>query len=186
MIKVYEIDGTFLGYVDANTGSIYNSSGSRIGYISEDSSGGRWRYRVSDSTGGYVGSISQRIERLSNGKPGVETTYGHGSQTWMLFDNSGDIWKGVGHSLESMPVQKIGYLRESNGRPVSLGRETLEKAAAAAFLLVRHFYLRFNLGRDPLWFDADPQYFRCKPGTCQRCDYLHRTDPRWVSNHMIP
>jgi hypothetical protein len=188
MLKVYEIDGTFLGSIDEythkasykhyktsaypdNYRDIYSRSGSQVGYILEFPPGGRGRHLVFDMTGENAGEVSQRVETLFNGKPAVEISYGHGSQTWMLLDISGDFWKAVGHKLV---IHKIGYLRDSRNNPLTLRREDVDKVAGAAFLLTRSFYPR-ELRREPLWFDADvePRYFRCKPGTCERCDSLY-------------
>ncbi len=205
MIRVYEIDGTFLGQIGDSPHpgdptiynhyrtenypnsyrDLYSRSMERIGYLLEFSP--RWgRHFFFDSKGSKVGEVEQRVGRLLHGKPGVTISSSGG--VYMSCDIDGNFWKRVGHSrdLDHMPVQKLGYLRDSRDRVMMIPPEKLDKVAGAGFLLVNHFYQQSYPGREPLWMSVDQRYFRCKPGECVSCDYHYRATPNWKSNYMVP
>lgn len=154
-MKVYEIDGTFLGSIDSSGYPQYlydynDSPMAWVGPIEEERTG----LRIVWSTTGHNPRAGQvKPTRFSNGKKGGIISP---ENIWLADD--GYFWRYVGHDERRGAIQKLGWMTPTPSDPSAV--------AAAAYFFTRSVFF-FRDGpygiylRKPLWHDVDPRYFRC-------------------------
>ncbi len=150
-MKVYEIDGAFLGSIDSSgyPQYIYDCYDHPIAWI-EDTEERRkivWSVIENSRPAGQV-----RPAYKGDKKAGVI------SPENILLDSDGSFWRYVGHNDRDGAVQRLGWMTPPPGDPFAV--------AGAAYFLTRSVFF-FRDGpygiylREPLWRDVDPRYFRC-------------------------
>src|SRR6266568_5140713 len=158
-MRVYEIDGTFLGSIDSDgyPQYIYDYSDRPMAWI-EDMEAGKARRKMvwstvetSDHQPQKAGQVRSAISKDGK-KAGVI------SPEDILLDSDGNFWRYVGHNNNAGAVQRLGWMTPPPSDPFAV--------AAAAYFLTRSVFF-FRDGpygiylRKPLWRDVDPRYFRC-------------------------
>lgn len=152
-MKVYEIDGTFLGSIDSSgyPQYVYDYHDSPMAWLEDIEDGARKILWSMDS-------------RYSHPAGQVEPAYKNGKEAGIilpeeiLLDSDGNFWRYVGHNDRDGSIQRLGWMTPPPSDPFAV--------AAAAYFLTRSIFF-FRHGpygiylRKPLWQDVDPRYFRC-------------------------
>jgi hypothetical protein len=157
-MKVYEIDGTFLGSIDSDGHPqyIYDYQDRPMAWI-EDMEDGKKRFKIVWST---VETSNHQPQRA--GQVDATTFSQNGKKAGMIvpenivLDSDGNFWSYVGHNDRDGSMQKSGWMTPPPGDPFAV-------AAAAYFLTRSVFFFRGGAygiyQRKPLWHDVDPRYF---------------------------
>lgn len=153
-MKVYEIDGTFLGSINSNgyPHYIFDCYDQPIARI-EDVEEGMSRRKI-------IWSMVKNSRPAGQVKPTYKDDKKAGviSPENILLDSDGNFWRYVGHNDRDGAVQILGWMDPAPSDPFAV--------ACAAYFFTRSVFFfrngRYGIyQRDPLWHDVDPRYFRC-------------------------